>query len=312
MATGVLSVNDGPRTTVNDLVGNPMLIPARIIESLAGSDIMPALLRDAGRNTNGLVSFETSTPLYLDGDVEDVAEFAEIPVASGQIGSRRIAYGIKRALGVRVSREMRDENRMDQVNRQITQLTNTMARARMRVLRALVTDPAIPTLPASVAWDQASGRPRRDLAAAQEIIAAQTPFTTGADDDDTFQFDANGVVMPASIKPVLMDNDDFLKVYKDGLATQNIAYTGLLEREVLVMAALVARAWPQDRVLVLERKTVGFYSDTRPLESTGLYPEGNGPNGGATETWRSDTSEKRVSGLDQPLAACWITGVRTP
>ena len=65
-------------------------------------------------------------------------------------------------------------------------------------------------------------------------------------------------------------------------------------------------------MLVLERGTVGFYSDTRALQATELYPEGNGPNGGPTESWRSDATRKRVMGVDQPLAACWITGVRTP
>jgi hypothetical protein len=312
MASSVLSVSDGPRTTVADIVGNPMLIPARIINALADTDVMPVLLRDAGRNTNGLVAWEQSTPLYLDRDLEQVAEFAEIPVAAGQIGTRRIAAAIKRALGVRVSREMRDENRIDAVNKQVTQLVNTVQRTRMRTLRALVQDPAVPTIAAAAAWDTATGRPRRDFARAMEVIASQKPAVTGAEDDDTFNFLADTTVLPASLTPVLMDNDEFLKVYKDSLSERDIRYTGKLEKDIMGMLALQSRAWPSDRVLVLERKTVGFYSDTRPLESTGLYGEGNGPNGGPTETWRSDTSEKRVAGLDQPLAACWITGVTTP
>jgi hypothetical protein len=312
MSTSVLSVSDGPRTTVADLVGNPMWIPARIIESLANTDPTPLLLRDAGRNTNGMVAWEQSTPLYLDGDLEEVAEFAEIPVAAGQIGTRRISFATKRALGVRVSQEMRDENRLDQVNRQVTQLVNTVQRARMRVLRALFLDPQIPTFPAAAPWDTASGRPRRDLARAMEIVGSAKPFVTGAQDDDVFGFEADTTVLPSSLTPVLLDNDEFLKVYKDSLSGDDIRYTGKLERDVLGMLALQTRSWPKDRVLVLERRTVGFRSDTRPLTSTGLYGEGNGPMGGPTESWRSDTSEKRVVGLDQPLAACWITGVVTP
>jgi hypothetical protein len=50
-------------------------------------------------------------------------------------------------------------------------------------------------------------------------------------------------------------------------------------------------------------------SDTRPLEATPVYPEGNGPNGGPTESFRSDTTRKRVLAVDQPLAACWINGI---
>ena len=310
MPTSVLSVSDGPRTTVADIVGMPMLIPARIIESLANTDIVPQLLRDAGPNTNGLVSFHESTPLYLGRDVEDMAEFAEIPVAAGQIGLPRIAYSTRRALGVRVSEDMRRKNRMDLVNLQITQLINTMQRARIRVLRKLLTDPTIPTIAASAAWTAVGSKPRRDIANASEIVGAAEPFPTSAEDDDTFGFIPDTVVFPRSIVPVLQDNTDFLQVYKDSLSTESIAYTGRLERDVLGMLALTSRSWPKDRVLVLERKVVGFYSDTRPLESTGLYPEGGGGNGGPTESWRSDTSEERVTGVDQPLAACWITGVQ--
>lgn len=310
MPTPVVSVSDGPRTTVADLVGAPLAIPARVIASLAGTDIAQVLLRDAGRNGNGLVSYSESAPIYLGSDVEEVAEFAEIPVGAGQIGTPRIAYATKRGLGVRVSREMRDENRIDDVNRQINQLTNTMQRARMRALRAVLTNPAIPTIAATAAWTTASGKPRRDIANAMEAIGSAEPFPTPAADDDVFGFEADTVVFPGNIAPVLMDNPDFLAVYKDSLAPDSIAYTGRMPRDVLGMLALTSRTFPRDRVLVLERKTVGFYSDTRPLEATGLYPEGNGPNGGPTESWRSDTTEKRAMGADQPLAACWITGVQ--
>ncbi len=309
MPVPVLSVSDGPRTTVADLIGAPLMIPARILDMMSNTDIISVLLRDAGRNGNGLVSFNESTPLYLGADVEEVAEFAEIPVAAGQTGLPRIAFALKRALGIRVSREMRDENRMEAISRQLTQLANTIHLARSRALRTALLNPAIPTIAASVAWTDPGARARRDISQAQEVVAS-AQVTTTAQDDDNLGFDPNTVVFPRSITPVLLDNDDFLKVYKDSLSPQSIAYTGKLERDVLGMLALTTRSWPRDRVLVLERNTVGFFSDTRPLEATGLYPEGNGPNGGPTETWRSDTSEKRAIGIDQPLAACWITGVQ--
>lgn len=308
MTTNVLSITDGPRTTVADLIGNPLMIPARVLELLANAFLAEALLRDAGGNSNGLVSYSESTPLYLGADVELVAEFAEIPVGVGQIGLPRIAVGTKKGLGVRVSREMRDENKLDDVNRQLTQLVNTFIRAEERALRALLANPAVPTIAASAAWTGPTGKPRHDIANAMEVIGSATPNDTA--DDDSLGFLADTVAMPSSIAPVLQDNPDFLSVYKDSLAPDSIAYTGRMPRDVLGLAALTSRSWPSDRVLVLERGTVGFYSDTRVLESTGLYGEGGGPNGGPTESWRSDTTRKRVLGVDQPKAACWITGVR--
>ncbi len=312
MPTPVTSVSDGSRTTVADLVGAPKAIPSRIIQLLDNAFLSNVLLRDEGGNTNGLVEYSESTPLYLDADVEAVGEFAEIPVAAGQIGLPRIAFGTKKGLGIRVSKEMVDENKMGQVNRQIIQLANTMVRAENRVIRRLLSDPSIPTIAAGATWDSTNGRPRRDVANAMEAIGSATPFTTATPvDDDVFGFEADTSVMSPALAPVLMDNDNFISVFRDTLAGENIRYTGKLGKDLMGLAALTARAWPKDRVLICERGTLGFFSDTRILQSTGLYPEGGGGNGGPTETWRSDTTRKRVYGIDQPKSACWITGVVT-
>lgn len=308
MTVPVLSVHDGPRTTVSDLIGNPMQIPARILNLLDNAFLSETILRNGGSNTNGLVGYSESTPLYLGEDVADVAEFAEIPVAAGERGTPRIAVSTVKALGVRISRLMRDRNKIDDVNTQITQLTNTMIRADERALRQLLLNPAIPTIAASAAWNTSGGKPRHDIANAMEVVGSAS--RTGAEDDDeTFGFLADTIALPSSLTPVLQDNEEFLKVYTDSLAPESIAYTGRLPKDILGLAALTSRSWPLNRVLVVERGTVGFYSDERSLESTGIYPEGNGPNGGATESWRADTSRARVMGTDQPLAACWITGV---
>lgn len=307
--TGVVSVNDGPRITINDLVGNPKLVPTKIIELLSNQFLSESLLRDAGPNVNGLVSYNESTPLYLEEGPEPVAEFAEIPVTAGAIGLPKIAVSQKIARGIRVSKEMIDEGRLDLAQMQITQLVNTFIRNDDRALRHLLSNSAIPEIPASAAWTDGGGNPRHDIAAAMEKIGSAS-LSGDTDGDDTMGFVADTVVLPASITPVLMDNDKFIDVYKDTLAAEDIRYTGKLPNQIMSMAALQSRSWPLDRVLVVERNTVGFYSDTRVLQSTNMYPEGGGPNGGPTESWRSDTSRKRVKGVDQPLAACWITGVQ--
>lgn len=308
--TGVVSVNDGPRITINDLVGNPKLVPTKIIELLANQFLSESLLRNAGPNVNGMVSYHESTPLYLEEGPEPVAEFAEIPVTAGAIGLPKIAVSQKLAHGIRVSKDRIDEQRLDLVQTEITQLVNTFIRNDDRALRHLLANSAIPEIPASAAWTDGAGSPRHDIAAAMERIGSAS-LSGDTDGDDTMGFVADTVVLPASITPVLMDNDKFLDVYKDsGLGAEDIRYTGKLPNQIMGMAALQSRSWPLDRVLVIERHTVGFYSDSRPLQSTAMYPEGGGPNGGPTESWRSDTSRKRVSAVDQPLAACWITGVQ--
>ncbi len=311
MPVGVLSISDGARTTVNDLIGAPMLIPARILDLLSNHFITDTIFRDAGPNANGLVEYHESNPLYLGQDVETVAEFAEIPVAAGQLGLPRIAYALKKALGIRISREMRDENKMQFVALQLTQLVNTIRRADDRALRAALMDPRIPTIAATLAWTDPNAQVRRDIANAAFQVGLARP--AASQQDDVFGYVADTLVLPNSVVPVLQASDNFNRIYVNSpLVSEAISYTGRLPQKVLGLDTLLSWSWPNDRALVVERKTLGFYSDTRPLEATGLYGEGNGPNGGPTESWRSDVSHKRAMGADQPLAACWITGVNAP
>ena len=306
----VASVSDGPRVTVDTLVGNPLMIPVRILELLDNAFLTDVVFRDAGTNTNGLVSYEESTPLFLGADVEEVAEFGEIPVGVGQRGLPRLAVGLKKGLGVRVSREMRDENKLDDVNRQITQLTNTMVRAEERVLRTAMSNPAIPSIAATAAWGTGTSRARRDILNAVEEINGATP--DNATEEDVLGFEADTLIVPGGIAPALLDDEDILRVYVGDLAAESIAYTGALPRQLLGLDPLRTRFWPADRALVLQRGVVGFRSDTRALQVTPLYGEGNGPNGGPTESWRADATRKRVIGVDQPKGACWITGITEP
>lgn len=301
-----LTLDGGRKTTVSDLRRNPLILPARILSLLDGQFIDDILLRYEGDAST--IAFEEGSSLFLDDEVQEMLEFEEIPVAGYQRGLPRVAVATKKGLGVRISEDMVRENNLAAVNRQVLALVNTMVRARFLAMRQLVLNPAIPTIPASAAWDTANGKPRRDLAAAAEVVAS-----AGDDSVDTTEnYEADTTVMPGAITPILLDNEDFLKVYGGNLASQNIAYTGKLERDVMGMLGLKARFWPKDRVLVCQRKTLGFYTDPRPLEVTPLYPEGNGPNGGPTESHRTDATMKRGMGIDNPLAACWITGVVTP
>lgn len=300
-----LTLDGGRKITVDDIRRNPLFLPARILELLDGQFIDDILLRYEGDAST--IAFEEGSSLFLDDEVQEMLEFEEIPVAGYQRGLPRVAIATRKGLGVRISEDMKRENNVAAVNRQVTALVNTMIRARFLAMRQLVMNPAIPTIAASAAWDTASGKPRRDLAAAAEVVASAGDDTV----DTTENYEADTTVMPGGITPILLDNDDFLKVYGGNLASENIAYTGKLPRDVMGMLGLKARFWPTDRVLVCQRKTLGFYTDPRPLEVTPLYPEGNGPNGGPTESHRVDATMKRGMGIDQPLAACWITGVVT-
>ena len=309
--TQVVSISDGPRTTVSDLIGSPMMVPTRLKEMMTNVFISEALFRNAGANPSGLVGYSEGDPSFLDGDVQDVAEFGEIPVSAGRMGVNRVAIATKRALGVRISREMRDENRIGAVQKQMTQLRNTFVRADSVATKALL-NAGVPTMAVENAWDTANGNPRRDIADAILEVTQASPNPDVASPEEWYGFQPDVFVYNPGIFPTLMDNEKFLKVFQGNIANENIAYTGTMPGRVHGLIPIASMSWPVDRVLICERETIGFYSDTRPLEFTKVYPDGNGPNGGPRETWRSDSSHKRAMALDQPKAGIWLTGLLTP
>nr|WP_280244166.1 hypothetical protein [Nocardia abscessus] len=310
MATTLVSVSDGSRLTVSDLVKNPLFIPTKLKELMENQFISEALLRNGGKNDSGVVKFREGDPTFLDDDVQDVAEFGEIPVSSGQLGIPRVAFAVKKALGIRVSKEMIDENDLDAVNKQMTGLRNTFIRANDRGAKTLLQSPAVPTMAVSAAWDDPAGKPRTDIAKAIEEITTAAPAE--ATEDEYYGFEPDTIVVHPGLLATLMDNEQILKVYQGNVANESIAYTGAIPGTIMGLNVIKSRTFPADKALILERGTVGFYSDTRPLQFTTLYAEGGGPNGGPRETWRSDASYKRALGLDQPKAALWLTGLVTP
>ncbi len=307
--SSIVGISDGPRMTVADLVGMPLFIPTKLKELMKNQFISEALFRNAGPNPNGMVAYRQGAPMFLYDDASDLSEFGEIPVSHGALGLPTVSFASKKGLGVRVSKEMIDENRINAVQEQMTALVNTMIRNNDRRARALFTSNAVPTMAVSTAWDN-GGSPRVDIAnGILEITSAAPTVDQGGSADEYYGFVPDTMVANPGLLATLMANDEFMKVYQGNIASEAIAYTGSLPAKVFGLDLVQSRVWPTTEVLLLQRNVCGFYSDTRSLTFTGLYPEGNGPNGGPTESWRSDATIKRAMGLDQPTAALWLTGL---
>ncbi len=311
MTTSIVSVSDGSRFTVSDLIKQPLFIPTKLKELMENQFISEALFRNAGNNPAGVVGYREGDPTFLDDDVQDVAEFGEIPVSAGQLGLPRVAFAVKKALGIRVSKEMIDENNIDAVNKQMTGLRNTFIRANDRFAKVLLTSGLVPTLPVTAAWDEHDdAEVLIDIARGIDRVVDAAPDE--ATEDEWFGFKPNTLVLPANMREHFMANKALREIYNGDIAHESIAYTGVLPGKLVGLNVIESHTFPRDRALICERGTIGFYSDTRPLQFTALYPEGNGPNGGPRETWRSDASHKRAMGLDQPKAGIWLTGLVTP
>lgn len=307
MATKVVSVNDGPRLTVSQLVKQPTVIPRRIISLTQGQFVGELLLRKVQNNDSGVVVFNDSTPLFADADPSIVDEFGEIPVVTGRLGQQRSAISVKRAFGLKISQEMVNRNNVDRVNTQVKQIKNTMIRAWDKAaLAVLMGNPSVPSVNAVGVWNAAYTNTRKDISAAAKTVAAAS--VTG-DTDNYFGFQADTLVLPWSFQfDVFPLNDDVAKVYvQSPLAIENPQYKGVAPRQYFGFDLIFSREFESlypTKALALERGTVGGISDERPLWSTPLYEEKK-----SAETWRSDTGRQSAMFMDQPKAACIINGV---
>lgn len=300
MTAPVTYSNEGLRVTVNDFINDPLLVRARMQQLLSQQFIMERVLRDAGGNSSGVVRFEESAPLFLNDEPEVVAEGAEIPLGVGAEGTPKSAYTVKTALGIEITREARDRNRVDLVNRRMVQVRNTFTRHWERRLFAKFKSVA-PTVAAATAW-LTSTTLRDDIASAIETVGEAK---AGAQDDDFLDFNPDTMIIPQQIQFDMLRNDTWARLYELGEKVEDHPqYTHQLERTIMGLTVLTSRFLkPADGVFILESKTVGGYSDERPLQTTPLYEDQN------REVWRANTVRRTAVFIDQPKAVVRITGV---
>lgn len=302
MTTPIVSSASGTRVAVSDLIQHPRVIPRRMISMMDQQFVVDAILRDGGDAPGGSVQFEDSPPLYADQDAAVKEEFAEYPIATASTGRVRVAIAENRGLGIVVSEDMRRRNRMDRITQQMTVTRNTLVRTWETAFRSAFTSHAdVSTFPVSAgAWNTSTAEIRHDIFQAKNVVGtAVAPGTT----ESYLGFSPDTLIVSADIATAILSNEQFASVYQGDLAAENVQYTGVLPRQIAGLTTLVSRTWPNDTALVLERDTVGFIADERPMQASPLrYNED-------TEAWRSNVSRISALGIDQPKAACFITGV---
>lgn len=299
MTTRFLSVDDGPRITVNDFIKQPTLIPRRILDITNMRFVADQILRQ--RPLSGPVAkFYETTPLFADDGAEVVEEFAEIPGVRTSLGTPLFVRAVKRAMAVKISQEMIDDNDVDAVNTQVQQVSNTIIQTIDGALWDAVTANAnVGTVAASAAWSSASSKIRLDLATA---IAAVNNATDA--NGNNLGYQADTLVINTTSQTNFLSSDDVAKVFVGNAADQNPQLLGRLAPNFFGLNVYVTRSSKLNgKAFVCERGTVGFIGDRDPLQSSPLYEDR------PRETWRSDTKRRSAIGLDNPKAGAFITGV---
>lgn len=304
----VVSIDDGATVTVDQVLGSPTAVPQRVIDLVRNNIVGETMFRNAGNPGNLLVQFQRSTPLFLDGNPEAIAEFGEIPVFDLGEGQPEVARAVEIGAAVRVSKLMKQFNQIDKLRKQVTGVANTVIRANDLAFQSALTAANVPTVAATAAWtNKTAARAVDDVVEATDRVATAT---FNGDPSQPLGFVADTMVIHPSNLRAWAKTDDYKGLFHGDMASENIAFTGKLTEKLLGLTVLVSMLWPLDKALVLQRGVTGFYADPQPLQSTGMYGEGGGPNGGPTQTWRSDTTQIRAIGVDEPKSACWITGLR--
>lgn len=303
MATGVRGYSDGPRITVNELLKDPLTIPALILDMTQNEFIIDSVLRNGGAATSGAVRYSESTPMYADDFPEIRPEFGEVPVVPTSIGLPRVVFAHERAMAIMVSDEMRRRQAIDPVTRQLTQVKNTMVYSwNTAFYSAVVANASIQTLAVSNTWASASATIRADLAQAMYLVEnANIVSPSGV--TQWFGFEADTLIINHGTKNTLLQSSTFAAPYVGDIASENLQYTGTLPQKIMGLDVLVSRQVPAGNAIVMQRNRAGFYADEVPFIAGPLYRDE------PRKTWRSDTQRASAIGLDQPLAIVLLSGV---
>jgi hypothetical protein len=302
----IVSATDGPRVTVNDLINNPTVIPRRILEIAANQFVADSILRNTGANNSGVVEFFASTPLFANTGAAIRQEFGEYQLVTTSQGTPSVVATVDRGLGILVSDEMRNRNKMDLVNTQLMQVNNTLRRDWDAAFMALfLANPSVQTFAVATAW-ATSTTIRQDILRAEKLVSQAT---TGVQTNNFLNFNPDTLIITENSKYDILSSSAFnsgTAIFQGNLADQNLLYTGLMPQKLLNLDVLVVKSGsslPDGNAIVLERGTVGFISDEEPLQATPLYRQQE------NRRWRSDVNRKSAMGLDQPKAALILTGV---
>ena len=222
MPTGARGYSDAPRLTVNELLKDPLVIPALILDITQNEFIMDSVLRMGGAAPSGAVRYSESTPLYADDFPEIRPEFGEVPVVPTSIGVPRVVFSHERAMAIMVSDEMRRRQSIDPVTRQLLQVKNTMVYSwNTAFYSAVVANASIQTLAVSNAWASASATIRADIAQACYLV--RTP-TSSAPSGVTqwLGFEADTLIINHGTKNTLLQSSTFAAPYIGDIASENL------------------------------------------------------------------------------------------
>ena len=303
----VQSIHDGAQYTVSELLGAPDIFMKPILQFLTDWDLAKVIFEDVGSNSGSIAFEKDMAPFTVDG-LATVAEFAEYPSTIGVTAEKILVAAEKEGRWLDISYEMRDENKVDQVNRLLIQFRNAAAYSNYARLKAtLEASTELGSVVAANPWRSTNADVWGDTDKAIEKIAdAEIP--SGIDKDATYGFDPTAMIVPRSMASAFVKTEELRAAYEGNLDASSpmfSGYKGVTARGFNGLQIIIPKFWYKDRILVFdENNRPGLVSHTKQLEMTGPYDEPRHDKVGYK------LSQKRVLAIHNPKAAAWITGIK--
>ena len=304
MTNTIYSINDGVQYTVSDLMAEPLAIAEPIVNWVTEWDITNYLFRNAGPN-QGSVVFERGVAPFTEDGLEEVAETATIPATRAVGGTKVMDIAHKLGRALEISYEMRDFNRMQQVQTSIDQLRNAAALSNSLAFEKALDEADVESVQAAAPWGETGSNLIKDVGDA--IRAVKTSKVPGQD-HGYYGNKPTVMIMPDSLTEAFNEDEKTLKLYSTQGADRHPFFrdenfradTGATFRNLRIVTPLV---WPEDKILILDPARFGFYSDARPLGMQGPIDKPE------NELVRYQLTQMRVLGVQNPAAGVWLTGV---
>lgn len=292
--------------TVDEMLANPTILPEIFRESFEGEEAHRLFFRTIPSASN-VVGYYEAQANFLEDDVQNVAEFGEIPVSDPSGGELQTLKLAKNGIGIRVSWEQRNDNDVDAVQREMISRQNTLRRKDGRDALAALSAAKVQTFAATTAWNQEGSNPASDMLDSIELIQ-------GAEDTNGnyFEYEPDVLWINPMTLTALKRNTEVQKLYIGDMAHENPLFTGIAAEPLLFGNLQVVKDFtvPKGDAFLGVEGISGFMAQREDRQVTDFYPErGDSQLGGANMAFRSDAVHRRGFGVDNPKSVVKLTGL---
>lgn len=290
--------------SVDEMLANPSFLPEIFKESFNGEEALRLFFRDVNSNSN-VIAYREATATYLEDEVENIAEYGEIPVSDPTAGEWLTKPIEKSGIGLRVSWEQRNDNDADAVLRELNARQNTLLRKDARDALSALNAAPIQELQVTTAWNN-GGNASSDLLDAQELVL-------GAEDAEGHYYEYVPNVLWANpmTLTVIKRDPEMLKLYIGDMASQNPLFKAIADQPLLFGQIQLVSDFsvPKGTLFLGSEGVTGARVQREERQITDFYAErGESSLGGANMSYRSDAVHRRNFIIDNPKSVVKITG----